>query len=244
MKKVKYIGILILSVFMCTGCGLTVEREVVERDTETLQLNIEQMHEDGVTSVNEEISIDGEPFSIICTYDTGNYDLSQWRVTDNKFIQMSVKTKNLPEGYTVHIEHVHADMVLQSTTPMIDGITQDSMDDSDHRVPTQGFYIDDTYSYNNSFLVEGYTDQFYTLWGYAFGTYGNISSSYERLTEKNIREVGTYAEKLSVVYDIIIQTPECPEGYVRSVESEVQIPLTGEIQTVTKDFWTGEIIDE
>ena len=183
-------------------------------------------------------------FLLVCKYDTGNYGLNQWRVTSNKNIHMTVNTKNLPDDYDVHIEHVHADIMLKSTEPQIDGITQDSMDDSDHRVPTEGFPVNDDISYHNIFAIEGYTDQFYQLWGYAFGDIGSVSSSYQRLTEKNIREVGTYAEKLSVVYDIVISKPECKEGYVKSVESEILIPLTSEIQTVEANFWTGEVVEE
>lgn len=71
-----------------------------------------------------------------------------------------------------------------------------------------------------------------------------MSSSYERLTEYNIRKVGTYAEKLVIVYDVVISTPDCEEGYVKSVSSELLIPLTSEIKTVQKDFWTNAVIEE
>ena len=241
-----------VSFCMClvAGCGtveteegvrFTYTEEVVEEDTTTVELETD--YETGQTMVVDEIPVEGEDFLLVCTYDTGDYPLDEWRVTSDKDINMTVTTKGLPEGYTVHVEHMHADIVLKSTEPQIDGITQDTMDDSDHRVPTNGFPISDTISYNNTFAIEGYTDQFYTLWGHAFGNYGSISSSYSRLTEGNIREVGTYAEKLIVIYDIVISTPDCEEGYVRSVRSEILIPLTSEIKTVEKDFWTGEIVE-
>lgn len=79
--------------------------------------------------------------------------------------------------------------------------------------------------------------------GYACGEYGIVESTYDRLTESNIRKLGTYAEKLIIVYDIVICTPECEEGYVRSVRSEILIPLTSEVETVQKDFFTGDIIE-
>jgi len=60
------------------------------------------------------------------------------------------------------------------------------------------------------------------------------------MTEGNIRKVGTYAQKLLVVYDIIITPPGAEEGYVKSVYSEVLIPLVSEVEYITKDFWTGE----
>lgn len=243
MKKKIITSVLTLTTLfsMCFLTGCTYTAEAVAEDTETVALTTD--YETGQTKVTDEIEIAGEPFSLVCTYDTGDYPLDNWRVTASKGINMTVITKNLPEGYSIHIEHVHADIVLKSTEPQIDGITQDSMDDSDHRVPTQGFPISDTVAYNNTFAIEGYTDQFYTLWGYAYGSYGSLSSSYERLTEGNIRKVGTYAEKLIVIYDIVISTPECEEGYVRSVRSEILIPLTSEIETVQKDIWTDEVVD-
>ena len=234
----KKLILLIASICVCI-CGCSYEREVVERETGALSFEdvISSEFESNQTSVSETIPISNEPFSLICIYDTKDYPLEEWRVTSNKNIYMTVNTSGLPEGYSVHIEHVHADIVLKSTSPSIDGITQDSMDDSDHRSPSVGFPINDTVSYNNVFAIEGYTDQFYTLWGHAFGSYGgmygSVSSSYERLTESNIRKAGTYAEKLIVVYDLIVSTPEFPEGYVKSVYSEVLIPLVSKISSVT-----------
>lgn len=238
MKKKTLLLTMLITIGLLTGCTYT--EEIVEEDTETIVL--ESNYENGQTSVTDEINIPGEPFTLLCTYDTGNYPLDNWRVTANKSITMTVKTSGLPEGYSVHIEHVHADITLKSTDPQLDGITQDSMDDSDHRVPTNGFFINNDTSYNNIFAIEGYTDQFYQLWGYVCDGYGYTSSEYRRLSESNIRKAGTYAEKLSVVYDIVITTPSCEEGYAKSIYSEVLIPLTGEIKTVEKDLFTGEVI--
>lgn len=190
------------------------------------------------TVVVDEIPVAGEDFSLICTYDTGDYPLNKWRVTSNKTVNMTVNTSPLPEGYTVHIEHVHADIILKSTDSQVDGITQDSMDDSDHRTPTKGFYVDEEVSYNNIFSIEGYTDQFYTIWGHVHGNYGHVSSEYKRLSELNLRKMGAYAEKLCVVYDIVISTPDCEEGYVKSVYSEVLIPL-GDLVVTERDILTG-----
>lgn len=241
VKRGKYFFVLISILLCLSGCGgiLLSTEEVIEKDITTISL--ESSYEDGQTQVIDEIKIKGEPFSLVCKYDTGDQMLNDWRVTSNKIINMTAHTKNLPEGYSVYIEHVHADIVLRATEPQLDGITQDSMDDSDHRVPSKGFFISDTIEYNNVFSIEGYTDQFYTLWGYACGDFGSVSSSYKRLTELNIREAGCYAEMLAVVYDIVIITPECEEGYVKSVYSKVLIPLTSELSTVTTDLFTGEV---
>lgn len=239
MKRKTLALLTVIALAVCSLAGCTYTEEVVEQDTETVAL--ESDFESGQTKVLDTISVEGEPFSLVCQYDTGDTPLSDWRVTSNKSVNMTVNTKDLPEGYSVHIEHMHADIALMATTPQVDGITQDSMDDSDHRNPTKGFPISDTVSYNNVFSIEGYTDQFYTLWGFACGTYGSVSSSYQRMTEGNIRKAGAYAEKLVVVYDLVISTPDCEEGYVKSVKSEVMIPLTSAIKTKTTDYSTGEV---
>ncbi|MBO5353027.1 MAG: hypothetical protein J6A77_06975 [Lachnospiraceae bacterium] len=243
------LSVVLANVLMFGACTYEYEELKVEGSAENstdeydttvvLEESMKSDEEPGKTSVVESIQIPGENFYLICTYDTGDYPFNTWRVTSNKTVNMAVNTSSLPEGYTVHIEHMHADIVLKSTEPQVDGITQDSMDDSDHRVPTKGFYIDENISYNNTFLIEGYTDQFYTMWGYACGNHGSVSSSYNRLTELNLRKVGTYAEKLCVVYDIVISTPECEEGYVKSVYSEVLIPL-GDLTVIEKNPYTGE----
>lgn len=238
-KKILCVVLMTTLIFAMTGCTYITDEVPVDTETTTLETD----YETGQTKVVDEIEIPGEGFSLVCTYDTGNYPLDEWRVTTNKGINMTVTTKGLPEGYKAYIEHMHADIILKSTDPQIDGITQDSMDDSDHRNPTNGFYVNDTVSYNNMFSIEGYTEQFYTLWGYSCGEYGRVSSTYNRLTESNLRKVGTYAEKLIVVYDIVICTPECEEGYVRSVRSELLIPLTSEITMIEKDFMTDEVVN-
>lgn len=89
----------------------------------------------------------------------------------------------------------------------------------------------------HDFSIDGYTDQFYQIWGCAFGDYGSISSSYERLTEENIINVGTYAEQLSVVYDISIKTPDSDKLYTKSVSDRILIPVSQdpENETVTKE---------
>lgn len=242
-NKTKIISIICTATLLMvslTGCQVT--SEVVDVDTKTV--TIESDYETGQTQIIDIVPVPGETFSIKCTYDTGDYALEDWRVTANKTINMTVNTIGLPDDYTVHMEHMHADIVLKATEPQLDGITQDSMDDSDHRIPSKGFPINDKIAYNNIFAIEGYTNFFYQMWGYACGNYGSVSSSYQKMTEGNIRNAGTYAEKLIVIYDLVITTPECEDGYVVSVKSEVLIPLVSEIKTVTKDFWSGEIVND
>lgn len=238
-KKILFMCCMIFIAASLTGC----EEEYVEQDTEVQTMEVDQ--ETGEVNLNQILDIPGEYFKLVCDYDTGRYDIGSWRVTDSKVINMTAHTSGLPEGYEVYIDHVHADISLASTSPQINGIIQDSMDDTSHASPGRGFYISNESIYNNTFAIEGYTQQFYELWGYAFGTYGTLSSSYERLTEKNIVEVGTYAEKVQVVYDIAIKAPEDPDFHTVSVLSEFFVPVNQDTSEMTRevDPWTGEPVE-
>ena len=210
--------LMIVLIISLSGC----ESETIEKDTtpDSINVNVEK------PKLEQELEINGEDFKLKCNYTVKGYNISKWRVTDSKNIGMEVQTLGLPDGYQVYIDHVHADILLKSTSPQINGITQDTMDDTYHGLNQDGFWIDDNNSYYNIFSIEGYTDQFYQLWGYAFGDFGVVDSSYQRLTEKNILKLGTYAEKLTVVYDISIKKPGNDKLYTKSVSSEILIPLS------------------
>ena len=210
--------LMIVLILSLSGC----ESETIEKDTTTdfINVNVEK------PKLEQELEINGEDFKLKCNYTVKGYNISKWRVTDSKNIGMEVQTLGLPDGYEVYIDHVHADILLKSTSPQINGITQDTMDDTYHGLNQDGFWIDDNNSYYNIFSIEGYTDQFYQLWGYAFSDFGVVDSTYKRLTEKNILNLGTYAEKLAVVYDISIKKPGNDKLYTKSVSSEILIPLS------------------
>lgn len=210
--------LMIVLILSLSGC----ESETIEKDTTTdsINVNVEK------PKLEQELEINGEDFKLKCNYTVKGYNISKWRVTDSKNIGMEVQTLGLPDGYQVYIDHVHADILLKSTSPQINGITQDTMDDTYHGLNQDGFWIDDNNSYYNIFSIEGYTDQFYQLWGYAFSDFGVVDSTYKRLTEKNILNIGTYAEKLAVVYDISIKKPGNDKLYTKSVSSEILIPLS------------------
>lgn len=149
-KRTKLIG-LILSAALLMGAftGCSYEEEYVPVDTQT---DVLQNTENGngtvsIPNLTQNLPVNGEDFSLICKYDTGKYSLKNWHVTDAKSINMNVHTKNLPDGYDVMVEHMHADISLVSTSPQINGITQDSMDNSFHGNTQDGFVIDNKTSY-------------------------------------------------------------------------------------------------
>ncbi len=168
-----------------------------------------------------------EDFEFITTYTTGDYDLNRWRITDSKVINMTASVKNAPKGTIILIEHVHIDLSLKSTLPQLDGLTQDSMDDSFHGYSQDGFLVSDKYQYQNQFAIEGFSKDLIEGWGFVCGDYGASGFSSYRLTEKNLVENGNvYANKMQVVYDILIKYPSEEYFHVVSILDEFLIPTT------------------
>lgn len=196
MKRYLALILVVVLAFSLTGC-MNVETVPEEKNLEVLNTlkgsTLEKTHE-----------IEGLEF--ITTYNTGDYDLSRWRITDSKVINMTAEVTNVPEGATVLIEHVHIDMSLKSTDPQLDGLSQDNMDDSYHGISQDGFFISDKYQYQNKFAVEGFSKDLIDGWTFVCGSYGSGSITEERLTEKNLVKYGNvYANKMQVVYDVLVK---------------------------------------
>lgn len=176
MKRYLVLVLMVVLAFSLTGC-MEVETVPEENNLEVLNpLNgstLEKTHEI-------------EEIEFITTYSTGNYDLSRWRITDSKVINMTAEVTNVPEGATVLIEHVHIDMSLKSMDPQLDGLSQDSMDDSYHGTSQDGFFISDKYQYQNKFAIEGFSQNLIDGWMFVCGSYGSGSITQERLTENNL----------------------------------------------------------
>lgn len=226
MRKKGIITILSIALSLSLmGCE---SKEFVKEDT-----NINKMQEiekeSGKTNkpnLKQIISVPGEKFKLSCSYDTGRYNLSNWRITDSKALNMKVHTIHAPKNKEVLIEHVHADIYVKSTLATIDGLIQDSMDDVFHGTSQDGFYINNHTNYTNIFAIEGYSKTFFEGWGYAVGQYGDLSISEERLTEKHLVVDGyAYAQKVQIVYDLAIKDKNSTKYRSVSVISEFLIPL-------------------
>lgn len=216
MKRYFALVLMVVLAFSLTGC-MEVETVPEEKNLEVLNAlkgsTLEKTHE-----------IEGLEF--ITTYNTGDYDLSRWRITDSKVINMTAEVTNVPEGATVLIEHVHIDMSLKSTNPQLDGLSQDYMDDSYHGTSQDGFFISDKYQYQNKFAVEGFSKDLIDGWMFVCGSYGSGSITQERLTEKNLVQYGkVYANKMQVVYDVLVKYADEDFYHVVSVLDEFLIPV-------------------
>lgn len=220
----RFIALVLLVVFtLClTGC--------MEEETVPEEKNLEVLSTLQGSTLEKTHEIEG--FEFITTYNTGDYNLSRWRITDSKVIDMSSEVANIPEGATVLIEHVHIDMSLKATNPQLDGLSQDNMDDSYHGTSQDGFFISDKYPYQNKFAIEGFSKDLIDGWMFVCGDYGSGSISQERLTEKNLVQYGNvYANKMQVVYDILVKYADEDFYHVVSVLDEFLIPVKYEVDT-------------
>lgn len=218
-RSLKFFKLMVLLVTMAlgmTGCG----EETVPKEKELDVLNtingskLEQRHKI-------------EEFEFVTTYDTGNYDLERWRITDSKTVNMTAEIKDVPDGTTVLVEHVHIDMSLKSTNPQLDGLSQDYMDDSFHGTSQDGFFISDKYQYQNTFAIEGFSKDLIDGWMFVCGEYGSGSITQKRLTEANLVEKGNvYANKMQVVYDLLVKYEGEEYYHTVSVLDEFLIPVT------------------
>lgn len=218
MKRYFALVLMVVLAFSLTGCMEEYEETVPE------EKNLEVLKTRKGSTLEKTHEIDGLKF--ITTYNTGNYDLSRWRITDSKVINMTAKVTNVPKGATVLIEHVHIDMSLKSTNPQLDGLSQDYMDDSYHGTSQDGFFISDKYQYQNKFAVEGFSKDLIDGWTFVCGSYGEGSITKKRLTEQNLVQDGNvYANKMQVVYDILVKYADEDFYHVVSVLDEFLIPV-------------------
>ena len=227
-KRILVAMIVALASLNLTGC---FDYEEEKQETVPVEKNLEVLNSLKGSTLEKTHEIEG--FEFVTTYDTGDYDLSRWRVTDSKAINMTAKVKNAPNGATVLIEHVHIDMSLKSTRPQLDGLSQDNMDDSYHGTSQDGFLVSGEYQYQNMFAVEGFSKDLIDGWTFTCGSYGSGYIQQKRLTEKNLVLYGNvYANKMQVVYDILVKYSGEDFYHVVSVLDEFLIPVVYEDEEV------------
>lgn len=221
MKRYFALVLMVVLAFCLTGC--------LDDETVPEEQNLEVLNTLKGSTLEKTHEIEGIEF--VTTYNTGDYDLSRWRITDSKVINMTAEVANVPEGATVLIEHVHIDMSLKSTNPQLDGLSQDYMDDSYHGTSQDGFFISDKYQYQNKFAVEGFSKDLINGWTFVCGSYGAGNVTQKRLTEENLVQDGeVYANKMQVVYDVLVKYADEDFYHVVSVLDEFLIPVEYEAE--------------
>ena len=208
--------ILTISFLLATGC-----QESEQAPTQDKLPSLNNDLRSGKLTLHHQISHDGVDF--VTTYST-NYDASKWRITSSKALLMEADVT--ASGVDVLIEHVHADISILSKLASVDGLSQDSMDDSIHGGSQPGFAT----PYSEVFAIEGYSETLISGWGFVAGGYGASSLAEDRLTECNLRDDGeAYGQKLQVVYDLAIRYTGEEFFHTHSIIDEFAVPLAKDI---------------
>jgi len=142
---------------------------------------------------------------VINTFYNTDYAEGQWKITDNKNVGIYLFVEKQPEGTIILVEHMHADALIYSNRSEINGIKQDTMDDKMHVGSQEGFYVAPGYPYSCIFAIEGYTQYLLNIWGFMWGQYGWMEGGEERLTEENLKNLGTKGSEFMVVFDLLIK---------------------------------------
>ena len=178
---------------------------------------------DGEIEIESQVlDVKGEDFKLVVEYDLDEDTSKKWRITDNKKIYTEVHTEGLDEDIKVWIDNVHTDTTLVASNEIMNGITQDTMDDRIHNSLMYGFPISDTIKYYGINQIEGQNDTFISGSFYGFNGYASGDIDEQRYTEENYLENGVYANKISSTYDLLIKKGDS-EPYATSVDSDIVV---------------------
>jgi hypothetical protein len=137
----------------------------------------------------------------VTTWYTSTININDWQITDNKDLQLYLNITKQQDNMDIWVEHMHADVFLESTNSYFDGIIQDTMDDKIHSGSAVGFYVNETINYAETFSIEGYSEYLTRYWSY----YYSITESKSRLSESELREKGIYGCSFRIIYDIVFR---------------------------------------
>lgn len=205
------------------GCsGSDDSSAVTPADTRLVKLDNDL--EGGKTKI--ETPVPGEKYRFEASYST-DYETDSWRITKPKTIRMQAKVIPIEggEGLVAYIEHVHVDISLLGKKAGLDGLLQDSMDDSLHSGTQPGFLATGGRIYEEVFSIEGFSKTLIDGWGYQTQTWSESEITEKRLTENALRDEGVYGNKLTVVYDVVVQYPGDPGYSKRVVVQEFAVPI-------------------
>lgn len=113
----------------------------------------------------------------------------------------------------------------------MDGILQDTMDDRIHNSKMIGFPISDNLAYYGVNAIEGSNETFIkgTFYGYNGYNHGEVTE--KRYTEKTYKELGVYANKIQVVYDLLVKGPNDKNFSNISVSKDFLVPIANNENT-------------
>lgn len=219
LRKSLYAIALAASLSTLTGCG---EELAAEEEYDVVN-NSESGLENGLTQI---IDVPGEDFKVIACYSCDSASKREWRITSDKFLYLNIHTQDLEEGTEVYIDNIHIDTSIKSKYAVMDGIIQDSMDDRVHNSLMIGFPIgNETYYYGIN-AIEGSNADFITGTFYGYNGYHRGEVEQKRYTESDYKELGVYANKISIVIDLLVKGPNDKEFRNISINSEFLVKIS------------------
>lgn len=218
----RFIALALVGVLALAACSdpEPAEQSPVEEGLDRLTSDLD----DGV--LTQENTIAGEQFALCMSYRT-DYDVESWRITDSKTLAFAVRLcDEVPATTTILIEHVHVDVNLDARRAGMDGLPQDSMDDSLHTGNELGFYVTAAYPYEEVFSIEGFSQTLISGWGFATSGSGASEINETRLTEGHLREQGQVeGNKLTFIYDVLVRYGPDEPFHKRVVVDEFIVPV-------------------
>jgi len=176
--------------------------------------------------LTQTLDVPGQSFKLVTEYNCDSASKREWRITSDKFLYYSVKTSGLLEGTEVYIDNVHIDTSVKSKYASVDGILQDSMDDHVHSSQLVGFPVSDTTLYYGVNAIEGCNQDFIKGTFYGYNGYSSGEIEEKRYTESDYIEMGVYANKIQIVYDLLVKGPNDKDFSNISVATDFIVPIT------------------
>jgi hypothetical protein len=160
-------------------------------------------------------------------------NLDEWRITSNKAINMSIECTANPSNAIILIEHMHADIFIESHSSHFDDLLQDSMDDSFHG-DQGGFLVSTLYDYQEIFSIEGNSPSFKESISQAILIYNHYSGITEtseyKYSEEDLRDdFRVYGQTIYIIYDILIKYTGEDYFHKYIIADNIFINLEGEI---------------
>lgn len=171
-------------------------------------------------NLKQVINVHNNNFKLVTEYYCDDESKRKWRITSDKFLYSKVYTEGLNDDTEVYIDNIHIDTSIKSKYVAFDGIIQDTMDDHVHNAQMYGFPINNNTYYYGVNAIEGCNEQFIEGYVYGYQTYEQGSISSRRVTEGMLDDYEVYANKFSIVYDLLIKKPNEKEFSNVSVNTD------------------------
>lgn len=174
------------------------------------------------------LPVPGENFSIKATYST-DYDTASWKITDTKTLDIKEELVPAPDAKApeVLVEHLHVDASVKAKKSGVNGLQQDSMDDHLHTGTQAGFLITPDYPYTEKFVIQGYSENLTSGWGFMVGGYGSLDIEEKRLTEGNLRDQGAIGTEIQMVTDLLMKNDKDAAYHKTVIGDDFIVPLKG-----------------